>query len=249
MARARSIHRGCNAFHQNRITDSSCGDTVRDNVTRVAACMLVASLAWTTVCAGQTGPGIALKIGAQTVEDPIDLDKTTRARLELEIASPVFCDDHLDVAFAIGGSSIGSLHDDYVTSDEFGLIEESYDDDFRMFDVRLAARLYPFGYDRRVRPYVGAGLGYFWFIDYWEYEYGETFEDPLFPGTFHTIVNKDEGSETMAHGLFPFVVAGLSLAVSDNADLMFEFQYDIDKEDAGIDLSGPIYMFGGRFRF
>jgi hypothetical protein len=30
---------------------------------------------------------------------------------------------------------------------------------------------------------------------------------------------------------------------------MAEFQYDIDKKDAGYDLSGPIYLFGARFRF
>ena len=206
-------------------------------------------LAWTTVSVADTGPGISLKIGAQTLDDPVDLKKTTQARLELEFASPLMCDDHLDLAFAIGGSSLGSLHDDYGYDDAGVWIEEHFMDDLSMLDVRLAARLYPFGYDKTLRPYVGAGVGYFWFLDRWVYEYAETFEDPFFPGTFHTTVDEEEGLDTMAHGLFPFVTAGLAVAVNDNVELLFEFQYDIDKEDEGIDLSGPIYMFGGRVRF
>jgi len=249
MARTGSIRRGWNASRRNRITDSSRGDTIRGSLVRVMMYALAALLAWTTACAGQSGPGIAFKIGAQTLEDPIDLDKTTRARLELEIASPVFCDDHLDVALTIGGSSLGSVHDDYADIYDDVLVEESYDDDLLLFDIRLAARLYPFGYDRSVRPYLGAGIGYFWFLDYWEYQYAETFEDPLFPGTFYTFIDEEEGTDTLAQGLFPFVIAGLSVSVSDNVELLFEFQYDFDKEDAGIDLSGPIYMFGGRIRF
>ncbi len=249
MARTGSIRRGCHASRRNHITNSSRGDTIRGSLITVTICTLAASFAWTTPCAGQSGPGIALKIGAQTVEDPIDLDKTTRARLELEIASPVFADDYVDVAFSVGGSSLGSIDDDYVSIDEDVLIEESYLDDLFMLDIRLAARLYPFGYERSLRPYVGAGIGYFWFLDYWQYEYAETFEDPHFPGTFHTLIDEEEGTDTIAHGFFPFVVAGLNVAVSDNAELLFEFQYDFDKEDSGIDLSGPIYMFGGRIRF
>jgi hypothetical protein len=215
----------------------------------IAGCCLVLLLGWTVACSGASGPGIGLKIGAQTLEDPISLDKTTRTRVELEISSPPLCNDSLDLAFTVGGSSLGSLSDDYTTYDEDVLIEESYDDDLALVDVRLAARLYPLGYDRDVRPHVGAGLGYFWFLDRYEYEYAQTFEDPLFPGTFYTVVDKEEGTDTVAHGFFPFVTAGLAIALTDNAELLFDFQYDFDKENQGIDLSGPIYMLGARFRF
>lgn len=249
MARTQSVRRGCNAHPQGGVTRFSCRGTMRGRRTRGVLCSLVALLAWTTACAGDTGPGIGIKIGAQTLEDPIDLEKTTRARLELEISSPLLCNDYLDLAFTIGGSSLGSIHDDYSDIDDGVLIDESYVDDLGMFDLRLAARLYPFGYDRSLRPYLGAGLGYFWFFDRWEYEYATTFEDPFFPGTFHTVIDKEEGTDTLAEGLFPFVIAGLAVSVTDNMELLFEFQYDINKEDSGIDLSGPIYMFGGRIRF
>lgn len=249
MARVGSIRRGCNALHQDRTAGPFHHHTIRGSVIGVTICALAASFPWTTARAAETGPGIGFKIGAQTLEDPIDLEKTTRARLELEISSPVLLDDHFDLALTIGGSSLGSVHDDYADFQDDVLVEESFDDDLLLFDIRVAGRLYPFGYDRSVRPYLGAGIGYFWFLDRYDYEHAETFQDPLLPGVFYTTVDKDKGTDTFAEGLFPFLLAGLSLSVSDNVELLFELQYDIDKEDAGIDLSGPIYMFGGRVRF
>lgn len=249
MARTWSVHRECSTCPQNHISVPLCRDTTPDSLTRALLFSLTAGLAWTTACAAETGPGISFKIGAQTLEDPITLEKTTRTRLEMEVSSPLFCDDHLDLALTFGGSSLGSLDDEYSDIADGVLIEESYHDDLLLLDVRLAARLYPLGYDRTVRPWVGAGLGYFWFLDSWEYEYAETFEDPASPGTFYTTVDAEKGTDAVAKGFFPFVTAGLAVSVSENVELLFEFQYDIDKEDSGIDLSGPIYMFGGRVRF
>ena len=249
MARIQSVRRGWNTRHQNRIACPMRRDTIPRGILVAAMCPLVLLLGWTAVCAGDTGPGIGLKIGAQTIDDPITLDKTTRARFELEVSSPVMLDDHFDLAFTLGGSSLGSLDDYYSEEVEGTLIEEFYTDHLSVLDVRLAARLYPFGYDKDIRPYVGAGIGYFWFLDQWEYEYAETFEDPHFPGTFITLVDDDAGTDTTAHGFFPFVVAGVAIALGSNAEILFEFQYDIDKEESGFDLSGPIYMFGGRIRF
>ncbi len=248
MTRIESVRTGWSTRHQNRIAYTHRG-TIPRGILMAAICPFVVSLGWTAVCAGDTGPGIGLKIGAQTIDDPITLDKTTRARFELEVSSPVMLDDHFDLAFTLGGSSLGSLDDYYSEEVEGTLIEEFYTDHLSVLDVRLAARLYPFGYDKDIRPYVGAGIGYFWFLDRWEYEYAETFEDPHFPGTFITLIDDDEGTDTMAHGFFPFVLAGVAVALGSNAELMFEFQYDIDKEESGFDLSGPIYMFGARIRF
>jgi hypothetical protein len=235
---------------QSRTTNLSQGRGIWTSVAALAMSPLFMSLGWTAPCTAATGPGIALKIGAQTLEDPIDLGKTTRARLELEVCSPLMCDDHFDLAFAFGGSSLGSMCDDYAYFDDDDVyVEESYDDHFVMLDVRLAARFYPLGGDRRVRPYLGAGLGYFWFLDKWDYEYTETYEDPDFRGTFYTARAEEDGMDTVAHGFFPFVLAGLGVSIGDNAELLFELQYDFSKKDAGIDLGGPICMFGGRFRF
>jgi len=77
-----------------------------------------------------------------------------------------------------------------------------------VFDIRLAARLYPLGDHSRIRPYLGAGIGYFWFHDNWENEYSDTFEDPLFPGEFITVHDRDEGYETLADAPFAFALAG-----------------------------------------
>ncbi len=243
MARTRSVREGRNPTEWHR-SAGACGTGLKAWIGS-GAILLV----WAAACMGASGPGIGLKVGAQTVEDPINLGKTTRARLDLEVSSPLLGDEHVDFAFTFGGLSLGSFSDYYVDVVDDVIIEEYYDDRLSLLDIRLAARLYPLGHHSRIRPHIGAGIGYFWFLDDWEYEYAETFEDPLFPGMFYTIVEEYEGTDTLAHGFFPFVTAGVTVPVGSNVELMFEFQYDFSKEDSGFDLGGPIYMFGARFRF
>lgn len=96
---------------------------------------------------------------------------------------------------------------------------------------------------------TSGGLGYFWFLDSWDDRYYETIEDPDFPGTFLTFEDHQEDTETVADGFFPFVMAGVNVAVNDNLEVLAELQYDISKEASGFDFSGPIYMLGARFRF
>ena len=183
------------------------------------------------------------------MDSPSDFGKTTRTRFELELASPRFGNDYFDVALTFGGSSFGSFHDEYAGFDDDVLIEEFYTDRYSLFDLRLAGRSYPLGDKSWLQPYVGAGIGYFWFLDSWEYEYYETYEDPHIPGVFHTYVETEDGRDTVAHGFFPFVTAGLTVPVSSNFELLFEMQYHYDKEDSGFDFGGPVYMFGCFFRF
>lgn len=212
-------------------------------------CLIGIALAWSPSGLAASGPGVGFKIGVQTLEDPIDLDKTTRTRFEFELSTARFYDDHFDLAFTFGGSSLGSFSDYYADEVDGGFIEETYTDDLSVLDIRLAARLYPLGDASKIRPYVGAGVGYFWFLDYWEYEYAETFEDPLFPGVYHTLIDEYEGTDTAANGFFPFVTAGVTIPIGSHGELLLDFQYDFEKEDGGFDLGGPIYMIGGRFRF
>lgn len=212
-------------------------------------CAMILLVGATTCFARNTGPGIGFKIGAQTLDSPFDSDRTTRARFELEFSSPRFGNDLFDVALTFGGSSLGSYNDDFAGYDGDVLIEEFYTDRYTVLDLRLAGRLYPLGDNDGIQPYVGAGIGYFWFRDSWEYEYYETYEDPLFPGVFYTYEEFGDGRDTLANGLFPFVTAGLTVPVSSNFDLQFEVQYHYDKKDSGFDFSGPAYMFGGIFRF
>ena len=216
----------------------------------IGICSVIMLLCWATTCfAGGSGPGIGIKVGVQTMDSPADFDKTTRARFELEIASPRFGNDYFDVALSFGGSSLGSSHDEYAEFDDGMLIEEFYMDDYSLFDLRLAGRLYPLGDNSWLKPYVGGGIGYFWFLDSWEYEYYETYEDPYIPGVLYTYSEAGDGSDTSAHGFFPFVTAGLMVPVASNFELQFEVQYHYNKQDSGFDLGGPVYMFGCHFRF
>ncbi len=215
----------------------------------LATASLLLVLGATPLCTGASGPGIGIKAGLQVLDDPIDLDKTARARVDLEVSSPLLWDEHVDFAFTVGGSYLGSQSETYTDFVDNTYIDDLYTDRLWLFDIRLAARLYPLGDSSRIRPYVGAGIGYFWFRDNWENEYSDTYEDPIGSGYFVTDFRRDEGSTTLASGFFPFFLAGLTFPIGDNVELMAEIQYDLDKKDEGFDLSGPIYMFGARFRF
>lgn len=211
---------------------------------------IITLLCITTCASAGNGPGVAFKVGVQTFESPVSMKDTTRTRYEVELASQLFASDRLDFALSIGGSSLGEHKDADGGVYEDGAVWELYStDELSLIDVRLAARLHPLGQEGPIRPYLGAGVGYFWFLDSWEDKYYETIEDPEFPGTYITFADRDEDTETLGDGFFPFVMAGVNVAIHDNAELLFEFQYDIEKEDSGFDFGGPIYMFGARFRF
>ncbi|UCD00088.1 MAG: outer membrane beta-barrel protein [Phycisphaerales bacterium] len=249
MAQRTSIHRSW-PWPKERGTfvffKGCAGPSKRRSV--VTCSVVIVLLAAAASQADASGPGIGLKVGAQTIDRPFGTGKTTRTRFELELASPRFGDDHFDLVFTVGGSSLGSYSSQYVDFVDGVLFEEYYDDDLSVLDIGLTARLYPLG-DSRLRPYLGAGIGYFWFLDSWEDEYYETIEDPFDPGVFYTYATFDEGTDNLARGFFPFVSAGLAVPASDNLELLFEVQYHLDKEDAGFDFSGPVYMFGCRLRF
>jgi hypothetical protein len=225
--------------------DKGRTNAVRTQILSIAA---VLGLAAGSAAAG-SGPGLALKIGAQTLESPLSGQDTTRTRYELELSTAKMGGDHIDFALMFGGSSLGTLSDEIAYWDEDVFVEESYRDDLSILDLRLAARLYPLGDNDTIQPYVGAGFGYFWLLDDWEDRYAETIEDPLFPGSFITFEACESDTETLADGLFGFVLAGFNVTLRENLELLFEFQYDFEKDDSGFDLGGPIYMAGARFRF
>jgi len=251
MMRTESFFTSGHKRNRNRITNTPDNEIAPLRRRRKTLCLaVVLSLVPAACAAGASGPGIGLKVGAQTLDHPLSGDKTTRARYELEFSSAKFADDHLDVAFTFGGSSLGTVSgaDAYWRSDDV-YVEESYEDDLSVLDIRLAARYYPFGDSDGIQPYLGAGLGYFWFLDSWEDEYSQTYDDPIGSGIWYTDSAEDDDTETLADGLFPFVLAGVTVPIGSNAELLFEFQYDFEKEDSGFDLGGPIYMAGARFRF
>jgi hypothetical protein len=205
----------------------------------------VIALSMAAVGAAENGPGLGIKVGGQTLTSPLTDEKTTRPRIEVEICSSRLLNDHVDVAFSFGFSSLGSLSTGE-TSEEDGLVIDTWSkDDLRLYDIRLAARYYPLGSGRKALiPYLGAGLGYFRFDDDWEDTVSVT--DPL---TDDSATEVTDGTKTLAKGIFPFFLAGLNVPLGDNAELLLEIEYDVDKRDGRYDLGGPIYMLGCRFRW
>jgi len=250
MAQIKSTNRWGQKPGWNPINSFSIERVFPANRCGIGICSAIMLLCWaTTSFAVGSGPAFGIKVGAQTMDSPTGPGKTTRARLELELASPRFGNDYFDMALTFGGSSLGSFHSDYANFDNGVLYEEFYTDHYSLLDIRLAGRLYPFGDSNWLQPYVGAGIGYFWFLDSWEYEYYETYEDPFIPGLFYTYTDVGEERDTLANGFFPFVTAGLTVPIESNFELQFEVQYHYDKKDSGFDFGGPVYMFGCLFRF
>jgi hypothetical protein len=250
MAQIKPIDRWGQKPGRNLIQSVSIERTVPANRCgiRICSAIMLLCLATTSFAVGSS-PSFGFKVGAQTIDSPTGSGKTTRARFELELASPRFGNDYFDLALTFGGSSLGSYDNEYAEFDDGMLIEEFYTDDYSLFDLRLAGRFYPLGDSNWLKPYVGAGIGYFWFLDSWEYEYYETYEDPYIPDVFYTYSEDGEDTDTLAHGFFPFVTAGLTVPIASNFDLQFEVQYHYDKEDSDFDFGGPVYMFGCLFRF
>ncbi|MEN6575037.1 MAG: hypothetical protein ABFD90_01750 [Phycisphaerales bacterium] len=212
-------------------------------------CLIGIALAWSACSQAASGPGLAFKVGAQTLEDPIDQDDTTRLRVEVELSTARFFDEHVDLAFAFGGSPLGTHRETYTDYVDDVYMEDTYRDTLSLLDVRFAARLYPLGSASEIRPYLGAGIGYFWLLDAWRDTLSDTIQDPVFPDVYHTYTDEYEGHDTPAEGFFPFIMAGVTFPLGDNGELLLEFQYDIEKEDNDFDLGGPIFMIGGRIRF
>lgn len=242
MARTESIHKETHPANSNTNTGSS-GRAI------VGVCTVGIVLAWSACGLAASGPGLGFKVGVQTLDDPFDLEKTTRARFEVELSTPMFYDDHFDFAFTFGGSPLGSYTDEYTDEVDGGFIDDTYHDSLSVLDIRMAARFYPLGDESEIRPYMGAGVGYFWFLDRWHDTYRDMVENPPGSGFYDTYIDEDRGTETPAKGLFTFVTAGVAIPLGDQFELLFDFQYDFGKEDNGYDLGGPIYMIGGRLRF
>ena len=192
------------------------------------------------------GWGVAVKGGAQRLESPLTFEKTTRARFEVEVSTGDVISDCLELALSVGGSSLGSVEDTFTTVGPGYVIDETLEDKLRLYDGRLAARVYPWGGAGgrdpfQLIPYVGGGVGYFHMETHWKDTYVET-------GAGYVYIEEDDGRDKLAHGFFPFLTAGVNVPINSMSELTFEFQFDFEKKDAGWDLGGPIFMLGLRFR-
>lgn len=188
---------------------------------------------------------IDVKAGLQTLDNPLTLEETTRTRFEVELAGTTPMSDNLEITLGFGGASVSSVSDTYTTYDHVGMIQDTLEDTFRTYDVRLGLRLYPFSMEESViHPYVGGGIGYYWMVDEWKDTHLETIDSP-----YQEFVTEDEGDYTLSEGFFPYLSAGVDIPISDQAALLFEYKYDFQKKEDGADYGGSIFTAGLRFRW
>ena len=184
-----------------------------------------------------------LKVGTQTLQHPWTGEETTRTRYEISVAGTPDDNDQIEISLAFGGCSVGHAQDTVTTYDSYGMLQDTYEDNYRMYDVRLGLRLYPIPLNDRncIHPYVGAGLGYYWMVNDWDFTHLETTDSP-----YSEYWEEASGHTNISKGLFPFVTAGVDIPLSDQAALLFEYQHDFEKTDNGFDYGDNIYMLGLR---
>ena len=183
-----------------------------------------------------------LKAGIQTLNNPLTLKDTTRTRYEVELAGTTPISDNLEICLGFGGASVSTVKDTYTTYDDYGMIQETLEDKFRTYDLRLGVRLYAISPEKEgsIHPYVGGGVGYYWMVDDWKDTYLQT--NP-------NLKTEDDGNYTLAEGLFPYVIAGVDIPITDQAALLFEYKHDFQKTKDGADYGGDIFTAGLRIRW
>ncbi len=197
---------------------------------------LTSNAAWAVV-------NMDLKVGTQTLDNPWTYEQTTRARYEFSVGGTPYDNDHLEMAFAFGGCSVATIEDVVTTYDSIGMLQDTYEDRYRMYDIRLSLRAYLLPLEERdcIHPYVGAGIGYYWLVNDWTFTHYQTDDRD-----YSEYWEETNGHTNISRGLFPFVMAGIDVPLSDQAALLFEYQHDFQKTDEGLDYGGGIFTVGFR---
>jgi hypothetical protein len=205
---------------------------------------LLAAFFSVTPCSAQFS--VDVKAGLQTLDNPLTLKETSRTRFEVEVATMAPANDHLEFTLGFGGASVSSIEDTYTTYDNIGMIQDTLEDNFRTFDLRLGLRLYPISPEKTasVHPYVGGGVGYYWMVDEWKDTHLETVNSP-----YSEFSTEDKGRTTLARGFFPYLSAGIDIPITDQVALLIEYKHDFMKKKDGADYGGGIITAGARFRW
>ena len=155
--------------------------------------------------------------------------------------------DYLEVGGGVGyyQNSVPSVYRDVIDSDGSEIFQELK---LRVVPFTATARFYPFTRQAPVQPYIGAGLGVFW----WRYaetgEWVDDTDDTIFRNSY-----VDDGAE-----FGPVILAGVRFPVGDMFAAGGEFRYQDAKPDldpdqgfAGdrIDLGGYTWLATFQWRF
>ena len=173
----------------------------------------------------QPGCSIAIKYGAQSFQDDVAdalVGGPSTAVWEFEVGVHEFLDGRGDVAIALDVVDAGGT-------------------DFQ--DLRATSR-YHFRHDRRVRPYVGAGFGWY----EWKSDIVVVLPPIVCDPRFDAFACEREGSETLSSGFFGHGVVGLSTRISNGVSFVAEDRFDFAKKDGPIDFGSNQITAGFRFR-
>ncbi len=171
---------------------------------------------------------------------------------EIEVHSPRFAKNHLDVSVSGAINSIeskGELQTTRGTIDQF---------ETKLYDFRLTSRLYPLGEQVFVGmiPYVGGGLGYYK-LESTSNAPGKSVSCPPSHSFGFSCFEIAENHSTLADGAYAHVVGGLYIPLHAYVPgetksvfgIVVEDRYDFGKTDGNYKLGGNLFLVGLTFRF
>ena len=218
-------------------------------------------------------PGCAIKTGSYAFSDDDfdELDSGFGKSWELELCTPRFLKERMDVAFGLG----------YVDGEEHGSVLTTEGTrpkaSVASYSLHVTPRVFPLGTVElgrhfRIAPYLGAGMSWFtlrstergagkYIRSDWQWDYYELVEE----------------NETLGSGFYPHAVVGIHIPIGSRPPkrqdtppatqpgdaserkgrqprvpyvmLVVEYRWNFDKEDRGYDLSGDQFMVGLGFRW
>ncbi len=190
--------------------------------------------------------GVAIKGGAQFSDDPLTEDSEIIPRWEVEISSPSWFDQRLNLVGSIFAPRIedNSFSNrwivDETTMRQF-IEEQLYIYDFR---VGLSFRRQP---KADVCPYISGGIGYFHSAEKTSIAETATVFDAKLGRDVTTIKSKTHNHDR-SDEFYPWIAAGVEIPV-ENMAILAEVQYSAFMNYRGDDIGGIAVVAGVRWHF
>ncbi len=152
----------------------------------------------------------SIRTGNDTLDvtiDGMDISAKPQSSIGGQVSLAMFVTDTIAVEAAMGGGKLDFKNTDGRSVMSAGSVIPS-----------LSVQLYPSGADKRLRPYVGGGIGYYKF-------YSAEAKEVLTNRSGNLSVPQGTDRITMESKIVPVIHAGLDLAVSPSAFLTLEGRY------------------------
>ena len=182
----------------------------------------------------------AIQYGIYNIKDASVKDAMeNKGYLALDLFTPPFLGEKVDVNIGVG----------FLKGQEYG--KGQLKTHLNLSDLNSTMHYYPLGaYNDAifVRPYIGAGVGYFDLRLADEIK-GDRVGGITLPNSHWSYYEIDYESHSLVKGFYPNIVFGISipLGLFEEFGFVIENRINIKKSNNGLDFSGNILLFGVRW--